>query len=351
MRTRFRSRSVFGIALLFGLSGCIAGGSSTAPSGLSQMPSGLNGSQAHPRAKASPKAQHRKLGHGWLSPAGKARNGLIYVAAPNGIVIFPTHPNNPNAVGTITDGVSDPYGLFIDLALNLYVVNQSNSVEVYPPGSTTPSMSYSQGLSRPLYAVADSQRLFVGNANSGQIVEYTLGNAQPQYTLQSLGSEVDGIALDAAGDLYASYRGGGHGGGIQFFALGIGTGQDLGITLSSPQGMQIDEQGDIIVVETDGPDRVDAFHPGQTTPFATTPGLNGVPTGIALNQREHQLYISELSAVVQKTKFPKMSEIRTFSQGKLEGAQDMAISPPAAPTPIPSPTIGPSPNPSGSPAV
>src|SRR5580704_9010928 len=232
MRTRFRSRFGFGIALLFGLGGCIAGGSLTAPSGMSQMPSGVSAPQAHPRAKASPKAWHRKLGHGWLSPAGKARNGLIYVAAPNGIVIFPTHPNNPNAVGTITDGINGPYGVFVDLALNLYVCNQSGTVTVYPPGTTTPSISYSQGLARPLYAVADSQRLFVGNADNGEIVEYTLGNTTPQYTLKSLGSEVDGIALDAAGDLYAAYRGGQHGGGIQYFALGIGSGEDLGITLS-----------------------------------------------------------------------------------------------------------------------
>jgi hypothetical protein len=124
---------------------------------------------------------------------------LIYVANGDEVVIF-TEKERHSAEGMITDGVTSAYGLFVDAQLNLYVCNQNeNNVQVYPAGQTAPSFSYSSGLSRPLYAVADSARLFVGNANNGFIVEYALGNGQPQYTLQTNGTEVDGITLGRFG--------------------------------------------------------------------------------------------------------------------------------------------------------
>jgi hypothetical protein len=290
-----------------------------------------------PRARPSPATRRRRYGPGWLSPRAKSGKRLVYVTNIGSILIFPRESDNPNPIGEISDGITSAYGAFVDAALNLYVTNQDGSVAVYPLGQTSPSFTYTSGLSRPLYSVADSHRLFVGNANSGQVVEYALGNGSPQYTLQSLGGEVDGVALDSAGNLYAAYRGGEGGGGVEFWPQGAGTGQNLGIHLNAPQGLAIDSAGNIVVADTDGAEMVEAFHPGQTTPFAETPGISGVPTGIAINAHERKVFVSELSHHIQRTKYPKLSKVEDYLVNQqITGVQGMAISPPDAPTPIPS---------------
>ena len=81
----------------------------------------------------------------------------MYVAAGNEVLLYSLQGGSP--IGVISDGVAEAYGLFVDAASNLYVCNQKgSSVTVYPPGQTTPSFKYSQGLSRPLYAAADANR-------------------------------------------------------------------------------------------------------------------------------------------------------------------------------------------------
>jgi hypothetical protein len=356
MDTRIRTRAVLCGAFVLCLGGCIAGGSSSAPpvpaAGTLGHRGPARGAGVAPRTKPSPSTRRRRYGPGWLSPQAKSGKRLVYVTNIGSILIFPRDTDNPNPIGEISDGITSAYGAFVDAALNLYVTNQGGSVAVYPLGQTSPSFTYSSGLSRPLYSVADSHRLFVGDADTGQVVEYALGNGQPQYALQSLGGEVDGVALDSAGNLYAAYRGGEGGGGVEFWPQGAGTGQNLGIHLNAPQGLAIDSAGNIVVADTDGAEMVEAFHPGQTSPFAETPGISGVPTGIAVSAREGKVFVSELSHHVQRANYPKLSEVEDYLVNQqITGVQGMAISPPDAPTPVPSPSPMPSasPVPSSSP--
>jgi hypothetical protein len=265
----------------------------------------------------------------------------VYVADGDQVVLFPRRAVYPQPVGIISDGVSEAYGVFVDAKSNLYVCNQSGSVTVYPPGQTSPSFTYSSGLSRPLYAAADSQRLFVGNANGGTIVEYSLGNAQPNYMLQTPGVETDGLALDDNGNLYAAYRtgNGDTDGGIVVFEQGTGTGQDLGITLDAPQGLAIDGAGNLIVAQTQEASNVVAFQPGQTQPFAQTAHIDGAPTGIALNRGEGRLFFSDLAAEVERVRSPSLTNLEQFTVDyTLTAVQGMALSPPGMAVPSPSPS-------------
>jgi len=276
-----------------------------------------------------PAAHHANRGPGWLSTRAASGQNLIYVANGDEIVVFPDEKNAQPA-GLITTGVTSAYGLFVDAQLNLYVCNQrENNVEVYPAGQTSPSFTYSTGLSRPLYAVADATRLFVGNASGGGvIVEYALGNAQPAYTLQSLGTEVDGITEDGTGNLYAAYRNG-SAGGIEYFAQGTGSGEDLGISLTAPQGLVVDAKGNIYVAETQSAKRIEAFAPGQNQPFAQT-GRLVTPTGLQLDAAEKNLYDSNLRGIVEHIAYPGLK-----GGGRWEvtpgpdGVQGLALSPPA----------------------
>src|ERR1700761_1827905 len=93
------------------LSAC-ASTAATSSSNTSQ--SGSNAFNAVPRPSATifrqaivgpkPKA--------WMN--AKKSGSLIYVAAGNEVEIYPEAGTNPAQVGSITDGVDNSYGLFVD---------------------------------------------------------------------------------------------------------------------------------------------------------------------------------------------------------------------------------------------
>jgi DNA-binding beta-propeller fold protein YncE len=287
-----------------------------------------------PDAKGSPPAApHRWPGPGWLSKEAVSGKHVIYVANDDQITIFPNHGRNPGPIGAITDGISYAYGLFVDQALNLYVCNAGkNTVTVYSPGQTAPSFTYSDGLHTPLYAAADSQRLFVSNWGGGSVTEYALGNGTPQYTLQTPGVEADGINLDAGGNLYVAYRKGDgrRAGGIEYFAQGVGPGKDLGMRLTAPQGLIVDPSGNILVAETESASRIEAFAPGQTKRYAHSGHLRSIPTQIQLDAQGKNLYVSVLSYEIRRIPYPRFKPaLRYLHNSVLDGIQGMAVSPPA----------------------
>ena len=236
---------------------------------------------------------------GTFSPqAGKA---YLYIAdaSNNQIDIFPLHGKSQPQVGTITGGIDGPYGLWFDRgAQELYVANQTSStVTVYAHGSSQPSRTYSQDLSRPLYPIVDRQgEVYVGNANTGTVVEYLKGNTNVFQVLQTPGVEVDGLALDKHENLYAAYRDSNGEGSIEEFAPGATQGQILGMTLDEPQGVVVVPRGSLIATETGFTDRVDVFTPGSKTPRLELPMPSGaVATELALECTEEILYVSSFN--------------------------------------------------------
>ena len=297
-----------------------------------EMPEVGAGAQANP-LRTPLTAAMPWAGPGWLSKQASSGQDLMYIANGNKVTIFPNHRHNPAPIGEITDGISNAYGLFVDQALNLYVCNaKASTVTVYPPGQTLPSSTYTTGLNVPLYAVADSQRLFVGNWAGGSVVEFALGNGTPQYTLQTPGVEADGLDLDADGNLYVAYRRGDghHGGGIEYFAHGVAPGKNLHIRLTAPQGLIVDPSGNILVVETQLARRISAFAPGQDKRYAHSGRLSGEPTEIQLDAKGRNLYVSELSWKVYRIPYPRFKPaLHYINNGDLENVQGMAVSPPA----------------------
>jgi hypothetical protein len=231
------------------------------------------------------------------SQAGKA---YLYIAdANNQIDIFPLHGNNQPQVGTITAGIDYPYGLWYDRgAKELYVANQvGNTVTVYAHGSTQPARTYSQDLSRPLYPIVDRQgEVYVGNANTGTIVEYLKGSTNVYQVLQSPGVEVDGLALDKHENLYAAYRDSNGQGSIEEFAPGAAQGQILGMSLDEPQGVVVVPRGNIVATETGPTNRIDVFQPGSKIAKLELPmSSGGVATELALDCNEEILYVSSFN--------------------------------------------------------
>jgi hypothetical protein len=281
----------------FALSGMAA--ATLAGCGGSQPPIGAPGAmpQSLATCSATVSRRHGPRSRGWLSTAATNGRDLIYFPAEFGVYIYPERGRNHAPIGEITSGVEDPYGLYVDRHRNLYVVNDLGyTVTVYPPGSLQPSATY-QGLCHPLFATVDrAGHLFVGNAYGGAVVEFLPGNPNPYRTIQTAGSEADGLGFDSAGNLYVAYRASG-GASIERFAPHAKQGHILGMHLNQPQGLVIDELGNIVVAETAAPQDnfIDVFPPGSIAPSQRRRLRNmRVPTELALSEPpRRELYFSD----------------------------------------------------------
>jgi hypothetical protein len=324
-------QSVVGAWIVVCLCGCAAGPSSPSLSPALPGADPQSGLERALQAFASPPPTgDQPVRPGWLSPETGLGHYLIYVANGRQVVLFPKRGKNPDPVGTITNGVTGAYGLFIARDKQLYVSNWTNDdVTVYPRGATSPSITYSAELSRPLYAVADAQNVFVGNANNGNIIEFKKGDTTPFATIKTVGVEVDGLNFDVAGNLYAAYRRSDNrsDGGVEVFSPGANQGRDLGINVTAPQGVVVDDAGNLLVAETEGANRVDVFPPGSTTPSHVI-GIPRVPTQIQLGRRDRLLYISTLSSAIYVTRYPRAPHVALMIDNSLDEVQGLAVSPP-----------------------
>jgi hypothetical protein len=240
---------------------------------------------------------------GWLSPA--VRNGtsgpVVYAAVEgdNEVLIYPEVGTNQAPIGKITNGISAPWGLWVDKNGNLYVANSSGKVTVYPPGSVDPSATYSKDLYRPLYVIADQAGdVFAGNGNGtkgGTLVEFLAGSSSVHEVLKTPGTEVDGMDFDQQGNLYVAYRGGMKRdglGSVEKFAPGSTQGEIIGMKVHQPQGLIVDNEGNVLVAETSQRWRAIAlFRPGKTRPTLRLKLPTGSdPTQIAITADESELF-------------------------------------------------------------
>lgn len=108
--------------------------------------------------------------------------------------------------------------------------------------------------------------------------------------------------FDSQGNLYVAYRGGVYGSSIDEFTHGLKRHHSLGMNLGSPQGLAVDSQGTIVVVE-DGPTNIEAFAPGSKTPEVTI-STGEKMTQLVLDQQEDSLYVSSVSGIVYRLAYP-----------------------------------------------
>ena len=319
----------FALISAAGCSGNMQGGQfstiSNAPS-RSQAVIGAVAMRPAPAATGFPAPPTGPRPAGWLSRRAKNftyTGPLLYVSLEyaSQVLIYPESGYLSCPIGMITSGVSDPYGLYVDKSANLYVVNQSGSVTLYPPGSVSPTTTYSQDLGRPLYAIVDHNGdVFAGNGNGGSnggvIVEYQAGGTTASDLLQTPGTEVDGMDFDQSGNLYAAYRGGNGIGSVEKFAPGSTQGTMLGMSLNQPQGLLVDRYGNIIVARTSSDtDDVAVYHHGAVNPsLALRLPSGGVPTQIALTADQKTLFVTSYpNGYIYHTAYP----LTTSSQWKL----------------------------------
>ncbi|MGC9993550.1 MAG: SMP-30/gluconolactonase/LRE family protein [Candidatus Cybelea sp.] len=258
----------------------------------------------------------RKAPRGLRLPASlfsDAKTGryLAYVSTlrtgADAVSIFPEKPEQYQVpFGRLTDGVSFPYGLYIDAKGNLYVCNwNENTVTKYKLGSSQPSTTYTQDLSAPLYPILDAKGdLFVSNSN-GTVVEYMGGSASNPRVLQTDGTEADGMDFDKRGNLYVAFRGGVYGDSIDEFTNGLKRHRILGMVLHWPQGLVVDKNGVILVVSvsTRYGNQIDEYLPRSKSPKLTL-DCSASLVQLAINREENRLFVSSIEGIVYEINYP-----------------------------------------------
>jgi hypothetical protein len=204
--------------------------------------------------------------------------------------------------------------LSLDTNNSLYVADPGNgTVTVYPYGSSIPSMTYSKAVLGPLYALADSAGhiLVSGRGrrhpqNRGHVAEFNAGTNVP-IAHKRLGIEADGMAEDGKGNLYIAFRRDQSKSSIAEFGAGLTNERSLGMSIDQPQGLVIDNAGNIVVVES-ASDRIDVFPPGAKTPSVTVT-LHGIGNlaQLAMQNSETTLWVSSEDGYVYSMPYPLTS--------------------------------------------
>ena len=319
------------VALFFaiGIAGC--GGLQPSTIGFNSSSSLNNSEIPLPRASGLP-ALPKKQPRGWFlntTHASVSSSGVVqylYVAnqTNNDIDIFLEKGRRTLPIGQISSGIAAPYGLYVDSQHALYVANQlANTVTKYAYGSTSPAATYSEDLDRPLYPLVDKHgNLFVGNARHGTVVEYLAGSTTPYQVLQTPGNEADGMDFDAQGNLYVAFRAR-ELGSVEVFAPNSTQGTVLGMKLDQPQGLVVDNDGNILVVETGYTRCVDVFTPGSLTP-SLQERSRYTGTQLALDKKELEIFLSTLNGIVYGAPYP-LAGVKPYGHIKDEEAPSEII--------------------------
>src|ERR1700722_7859247 len=152
---------------------------------------------------------------GWMARDANPSHAWLYVNGEDNNVVYIRELEKFGfpEIGRITAGVSKPFGMAVDAQGTLYLVNQHGAgsapgaVTIYPAGSTSPSLTLSDGLVNPQGVAVDaSGNVYVTNRGpSPGIAVYAPGQTTlSQYITDPLLSRPIQETFDAAGNLHFS---------------------------------------------------------------------------------------------------------------------------------------------------
>jgi len=280
--------------------------------------------------------RHVQRSRGWISPQAKGAK-VLFVANLGGdaVDIYKQKGQNQQPMGTITTGINFPAGMTVDKSGNLYVANEgANNVTVYPPGQTSPSITYTTDLSTATdIAVANDGTVYISNFNglaNGWVSVYPQGNTSKEYRLSDFsGGAPLSVALDSSQNLYVMYDLNGSGSSaVNEYAPGATTGTNLNLTFHYGAGIQVDKSGDILVVQQIEPSEILEFPPGQTQPSQeiTLPS-SGQPFNFALSKSDKVLFAGDATHnLEQSLKYPSGTFRYTMASG-FQNPSGTAVSP------------------------
>lgn len=285
-----RNLRLVGTACVLGIA-VTACSSSNALTGVT--PGSASQLQGHMRNGVGPNGilSHVSTRPGWISP-DKKKKKLLYVSDEGqGFVDIFKAPSY-SMVGEISSGINEPEGIATDKKGNLYVSNLGgNTVTVYKPGKTSPSLTLSESDGPDDVAVGSNGYVYAGDVDGG-IDVYKPGTTSPSSRLTSsdLAYGVYAVGVDGSNNVYGGGFGAA-GAAVVEFTNASGSGTNLGLAdLEDPSGVLIDNKNDVVVSDFEQ-GAILIYPSGQTSPSGTITAQD--PDRSAINKTENEIFVPQ----------------------------------------------------------
>jgi hypothetical protein len=236
------------------------------------------------------------------------------------------------SAGTITKGLVSPDGDFVDAAGNFYVADYDGvDIQEYNPGGTSPSFTYRHGMIDPVNVSVDSQgNVYEADYDGWYVNEYAQKSNRVVNSC-SPGGGVQGVAVDANGDVFVDYNENASGTGKIAEYKGSLAGCHETVfapTLAFAGGMVLDAQGDLIVVDQTAP-AVDVIVP----PYSSIKGQLGsgyiAPFHVTLAKNNKRAFVADYLDVFV-VKYPSGSLYKSLGSANGFAAPAGAVDDPNA---------------------
>ncbi|MGC1760933.1 MAG: hypothetical protein WA742_16415 [Candidatus Cybelea sp.] len=288
------------------------GGPGTGPPFLSQLRGGLSA----PGAVQS------------LEYAG-LRDVYVTEFLTNTVEMFKNEGYKPN--GSITSGINSPDGAFLDRDGNLYVANLGFTgppgITEYAPRGSSPKFIYGANKIDPVTVSVDRYGHVYDADYIGFVAEYGQGRNK---ILRSCSpgprssTEVRGVAVDQAGDVFITYdespSGPGH---IIKYTGGLSgcKGKVLGVTLDYAGGLTTDKNDKLIVCDMNKP-AVDVIAPPYTHVTRTLGSGYSDPLNVTIDLGNTRVFVADAGNGVHVLDYASGALIARLNGSQTDGAVD-----------------------------
>jgi DNA-binding beta-propeller fold protein YncE len=232
------------------------------------------------------------------APAKSAGLKDLYVADYDIGTIFLFKNDGFTPDGSITSGISGPWGVTLDSIGNLYVANADGAdITEYAPGTSTPSFTYSAGMVSPrLVSVDRKGDVFETDftddySQAGRVTEFAQDSNAPLYSCSL--TVPWGVAVDSAGDVFVDYNASSTGGHIVEYKGGLaGCSQtELGVHVDQAFGLALDRHDNILLADYHGA-RIDVIPPPYTSTSRHLKTGGSGPTFVAIDNSNKEVFAS-----------------------------------------------------------
>jgi hypothetical protein len=218
--------------------------------------------------------------------------------------------------GTITKGLVNPNGDFVDTAGDLYVADYDGvDIQEYKPGAKSPSFTYRRGMIDPVDVTVDRHgNVYEADYDGWYVNEYAQRSDAVMNSC-SPGGGVEGVAVDTNNDVFVTYNQNASGSGkIAEYHGGLAGCHEtvFKVSLKFAGGMVLDARGNLIVVDQNSP-AVDVIAP----PYSSITGTCGsgfyvAPFHVTLNKSNKLAFIADFYDVFA-VDYPSCSLAATLS--------------------------------------